>query len=61
MARRVFISFRFSDGAEYKEELCKLFDQDDDVIDCSEDEDRSACRGNDSKVSYDKLLEQALQ
>lgn len=41
MARRVFISFRFSDGEKYKEELCTLFDQSDDVIDCSEDEDRS--------------------
>ncbi len=41
MARRVFISFRFSDGVEYKEDLCKLFDQSEDVINCSEDEDRS--------------------
>jgi hypothetical protein len=41
MARQVFISFRFSDGVEYKENLCELFDQDDDVIDCSEEEDRS--------------------
>lgn len=41
MARQVFISFRFSDGVEYKENLCELFDQDDDVIDCSEDVDRS--------------------
>ena len=41
MARNVFISFRFSDGAKYKDSLCKLFDQSDDVVDCSEDEDRS--------------------
>lgn len=41
MARRVFISFRFSDGEKYKEDLCKLFDQAEDVIDFSEDEDRS--------------------
>lgn len=41
MARRVFISFRFGDGKVYKDELCELFDKDDDVIDCSEDTDRS--------------------
>lgn len=41
MARNVFISFRFSDGEKYKKELCKLFDKVDDVIDTSEDEDRS--------------------
>ncbi len=41
MARRVFISFRFSDGKEYKKELCELFDESEDVIDFSEDEDRS--------------------
>lgn len=41
MARNAFISFRFSDGEEYKKELCDLFDQSDDVVDYSEDEDRS--------------------
>jgi len=41
MARNVFISFRFSDGEKYKDKLCTLFDQSDDVIDCSEDEDRT--------------------
>jgi hypothetical protein len=56
LARRVFISFRFSDGAEYKEELCKLFDQDDDVIDCSEDEDRSGMSEETiRRYLYDKL------
>ncbi len=41
MARRVFISFRFSDGEKYKDELCELFDHSDDVIDNSENVDRS--------------------
>ena len=41
MARNVFISFRFSDGEDYKDELAKLFDGDDDTVDYSEDEDRS--------------------
>lgn len=41
VARNVFISFRFSDGEEYKKDLCELFDQSEDVVNCSEDEDRS--------------------
>lgn len=41
MANRVFISFRFSDGEECKKELAGLFNGNDDVINCSEDEDRS--------------------
>lgn len=41
MARNVFVSFRYADGHEYKERLCKLFDSNDDTIDFSEDEDRS--------------------
>lgn len=41
LARRVFVSYRFSDGASYKNELCRLFDREDDVIDCSEDTNRS--------------------
>ena len=41
MARNVFISFRFSDGVRYKEELEKLFDQSEDIIDCSENQNRS--------------------
>src|SRR5690554_5663780 len=40
MARNVFVSFRFSDGEEYKNELCKNFSEED-VIDYSEYEDRS--------------------
>ena len=42
MARNVFISFRFSDGNQYKEELVELFKKSDAVIDYSEDEDRSS-------------------
>ena len=41
MARKVFISFRFSDGAKYKEELSDLFDNETAIINCSENEDRS--------------------
>lgn len=41
MARNVFISFRYSDGIEYKKEIADLFDKDEDTVDFSEDEDRS--------------------
>lgn len=41
MARNVFISFRFKDGAKYKDKLANLFDEDYDTVDYSEDEDRS--------------------
>ena len=41
VARNVFISFRYSDGHKYKDELSKLFDGSDDTVDFSEDEDRS--------------------
>lgn len=41
MARRVFISFRYSDGAKYKKALSDLFDEETAIINCSEDEDRS--------------------
>jgi len=41
MARRVFISFRYSDGAKYKKELSDLFDDETAIINCSENEDRS--------------------
>lgn len=42
MARNVFVSFRFSDGEKYKIDLCKLFNEEEDIIDCSENEDRSS-------------------
>ncbi len=41
MARRVFISFRFNDGYKYKESLEKIFNKDEDIINHSEDVDRS--------------------
>lgn len=41
MANNVFISFRYSDGIAYKEELSKKFENCDDTLDFSEDEDRS--------------------
>ena len=41
MARKVFISFRYSDGNKYKDELVDLFDESTEIIDVSEDVDRS--------------------
>ena len=41
MATKVFISFRFSDGKEIKDELVELFDESTEVINRSEDVDRS--------------------
>ena len=41
MARNVFISFRYSDGIDYKNRLVKLFDSYYDTVDFSEDQDRS--------------------
>lgn len=41
MATKVFISFRFSDGKDIKDELVDLFDESTEVINRSEDVDRS--------------------
>lgn len=41
MATKVFVSFRFSDGKKIKDELVDLFDESMEVINRSEDEDRS--------------------
>lgn len=41
MAKNVFISFRYSDGKQYKDYLSRIFDKHEDTIDCSEDVDRS--------------------
>ncbi len=41
MARNVFISFRYSDGHWYKEDLAKRFDRNVDTVDYSEDQNRS--------------------
>ena len=56
MARRVFISFRFSDGNTYKEQLGKIFDSSTLIINCSEDQDRSnMSESTIQKHLYDKL------
>ena len=56
MARRVFISFRFSDGEKYKTKLCELFDGETKVINCSENEDRSGISEETiQKYLYSKL------
>ena len=61
MARKVFVSFRFSDGAEYKDELCALFDNSTEVINCSEDEDRSNMSDSTiQKYLYDKLKDTSV-
>lgn len=41
MATKVFISFRFSDGKEIKDELVDLFDESTEIINRSEDVDRN--------------------
>lgn len=56
MARKVFISFRCNDGHFYKEKLEELFDKNENIINCSESEDRS--RYTDSTIKsylYSKL------
>lgn len=56
MSRRVFISFRYSDGHKYKEYLDKLFSDSDMIINHSESEDRSYLSENTIKnYLYDKL------
>jgi len=56
MATNVFISFRFSDGADLKEELVNLFDSSTEVINRSEDVDRSEMTDDTiRKYLYDKL------
>ena len=56
MARNVFISFRYSDGIDYKNRLVKLFDSNHDTVDFSEDQDRS-CMSEDTiqRYLYSKL------
>lgn len=41
MAKNVFLSFRYSDGHKYKEEIAALFDKSIDTVDFSEDQNRS--------------------
>ena len=56
MAKNVFISFRYSDGHQYKDELAGLFNNSEDTVDYSENEDRSQM--SDSSIQqflYNKL------
>lgn len=56
MATKVFVSFRFSDGESLKEELINLFDSSTEVINRSEDEDRSEMTEETiRKYLYEKL------
>lgn len=56
MANKVFISFRFNDGNEIKNELLNLFDKSTEVINKSEDVDRSnMSEATIQKYLYDKL------
>ncbi len=56
MSRKVFISFRYSDGNKYKELLTEIFDKNNDVINCSENIDRSMMsEATIKKYLYDKL------
>lgn len=61
MAKKIFISFRFSDGIGYKKELSDCFAQNDYIINCSEDEDRS-CMSEETikKYLYNKLKETSI-
>ena len=61
MATKVFISFRFSDGKEIKDELVDLFDESTEVINRSEDVDRSQM--SDEYIQdylYEKLKETSV-
>lgn len=56
MARKVFISFRYSDGHLYKDELVKQFNNNDDIINCSEEVNRSnMSEATIKKYLFDKL------
>lgn len=56
MANRVFISFRFKDGNNYKLKLEEKFKSNADIINCSESKDRSQMTEDTiQKYLYDKL------
>ena len=56
MGTNIFISFRFSDGKELKDELIKLFDSSTEVMNRSEDVDRSEMsEGTIREYLYEKL------
>ena len=61
MARKVFVSFRYSDGVEYKDELCDIFDSSTEIINRSEDEDRSKMSEDTiQRYLYDKLKDTSV-
>lgn len=61
MAKNVFISFRFSDGHEYKDDLSKRFNQNEDTVDFSEDKDRSKMSEETiRKYLYEKLKRSSI-
>lgn len=61
MATKVFVSFRFSDGIELKEELLELFDSSTEVINRSEDVDRSEMsEATIQGYLYDKLKDTSV-
>jgi hypothetical protein len=61
MATNVFVSFRFSDGVDLKEELVNLFDSSTEVINRSEDKDRSEMTDETiQKYLYGKLKDTSV-
>lgn len=61
MATKVFISFRFSDGKKIKDELVDLFDGSTEVINRSEDKDRSQMSEETIQdYLYDKLKDTSV-
>lgn len=61
MATNVFVSFRFSDGIDLKEELEELFDSSTEVINRSEDKDRSEMTDETiRKYLYEKLKDTSV-
>lgn len=61
MARKVFVSFRFDDGFLYKELLGRTFDKSTEVINRSENEDRSKMSESTiKKYLYDKLRDTSV-
>lgn len=61
MATKVFVSFRFSDGNKLKEELVDLFDEGTEVLNRSEDKDRSDMSEETiRKYLYEKIKETSI-
>ncbi len=61
MARKVFVSFRYDDGSHYKDELVNLFDDSTEIINRSEDKDRSDMSDETiKKYLYDKLKDTSV-